>query len=1111
MACNTVQEARMTPERWRQVDEILQAALARGADEQAAFLNHACAGDAALRREVEALLAFRSRAERFIETPALGRPADAGEREREQPAGDVSLLGRVLDGKYRLEALLGRGGMGEVYGATHLGTRRSVALKVVAPALMQQPEFVERFRREAEAAGRLRHPNIVDVTDFGFAEADGRRLAYLVMEYLDGRSLAQFLAADRTPPLELALDILEQLSSAVDEAHRQGVIHRDLKPANVWLEPDRRGGYNVKVLDFGLAKLRDPGAGEGWAGVEAGPVPGAAERPTVTYVPRPSGTYIFEPTTLPLPPPDTPDVQSASAGDLEGTHSEASGYATLTRAGDLLGTPCYMSPEQCRGERLDARSDIYSLGVIAYEMLAGTVPFQGGTLAVLVHHVERTPTPPSVYNPSVPRGVDLTVLSALAKRREDRPASAGAFARALRAAGAARGAILRQALELLGRHFAVCFRLSFFGGYIPLAVAGALMVSGIARDLQSGSGVSDPLIMGFLTVVPCFLYANLVTGSVFVPVVAQLLEAPERPVKVRYGFGLLASSALPYLYTVFPDRAWAVYPAFVVAATLLRVSEFVIAVAGVAILGALFVRAWGFGGSVRRDRFIGPVVAVEGLTQKAARERAAQLAARCDRLYGEPFGLGLAAVGAFALAMVALVHFPAYVIDGVADSIVRERLGAGWAVVGLAGFGLAVSAALLVNALTGICSALAYLRTREIGGEPVDVASLPIRTVESRVQRLTAAPANRGLRWVVYGLAILFAVPWLGIVTAALGLVGAVLALVGLRALAQYNVWFRAAFLTCTLLACVLVSSLAASGLELDYRAADLAVGDLREAFPERVRSASLDRITDDGSEIGRGRTATPASAFDRALGEYSDGTTVLVLRYRSKQEALAALQAKMKAEYDEDALLPPGHRGGYGTGETQHGSWGQRTISRSVMVHDSEGLPRTIRGVAASWNSVRAFSNPFSWAKDSGLGDGVLFVVEGKDGWTTDGYLEALTGRARRRAASAVGPWTTWLVFAGRLGYAITVWLICAGIVALATRSKQEDLARSARRWRAWYPAAVIAYLLGMHYWPLALAINSGPVLALYVPILLGWLAVNCGALALTRRASLSRLAPPA
>src|SRR5919112_5432481 len=181
-------------------------------------------------------------------------------------------VGQVLDEKYRLERLLGQGGMGAVYLATHLGTDRFVALKLITPQFMRNEEFVERFKREARAAGRLRHPNVVDVTDFGSARAGGESVAYLVMEYLDGCTLGDVLAEEERLPLDWAVDILEQVCSAVGEAHQQGVVHRDLKPDNIWLEPNRLGGYRVKVLDFGIAKVG-----------EAGP-PAADDDPAATII-----------------------------------------------------------------------------------------------------------------------------------------------------------------------------------------------------------------------------------------------------------------------------------------------------------------------------------------------------------------------------------------------------------------------------------------------------------------------------------------------------------------------------------------------------------------------------------------------------------------------------------------------------------------------------------------------------------------------------------------------------------------------------------------------------------------------------------------------------------
>src|SRR5450755_793362 len=169
------------------------------------------------------------------------------------------MIGEILDAKYRIDNQLGAGGMGNVYLATHLGTTRVVAVKVIAPRWAADPQFLGRFQREAQACGRLRHPNIVNVTDFGIAVAGRRQIPYLVMELLDGQTLFAFQQAHPRPALPLVAELLDQVSLALDEAHRHGIVHRDLKPDNLWLEPNGRGGYTVKVLDFGVAKMKLPG------------------------------------------------------------------------------------------------------------------------------------------------------------------------------------------------------------------------------------------------------------------------------------------------------------------------------------------------------------------------------------------------------------------------------------------------------------------------------------------------------------------------------------------------------------------------------------------------------------------------------------------------------------------------------------------------------------------------------------------------------------------------------------------------------------------------------------------------------------------------------------
>jgi serine/threonine protein kinase len=276
------------------------------------------------------------------------------------PTSNQDLVGMAVAGRYRLEAKIGAGGMGAVYRATRLLIGDEVAIKILHSE-QNDPRAAERFKREAQAAARLKHPNAVNIYDFGVTE-DG--LQYLVMELVEGESLRQIIKQQGPITPLKAAEILTQVCAALDEAHRNNIIHRDIKPDNIIVSA-LVTGLRVKVLDFGIAKLRD----------------------------------------------DTAD--------------------NLTQTGNVLGTPHYMSPEQCIGEELDSRSDIYSLGIVLYEMLTARVPFNSPvSTAVVIQHVNQTPPSLRALNPSIPPAVETVALQALEKTREARPQSARELASA---------------------------------------------------------------------------------------------------------------------------------------------------------------------------------------------------------------------------------------------------------------------------------------------------------------------------------------------------------------------------------------------------------------------------------------------------------------------------------------------------------------------------------------------------------------------------------------------------------------------------------------------------------------------------------------------------------
>jgi serine/threonine protein kinase len=497
-----------------------------------------------------------------------------------------SYTGQLLDGKYRIEKELGRGGMGTVYLATHLGTDRPVAIKIISPDYMRRPEFVERFRREAIAAGRLRHPNVVDVTDFGFAATDDGEVAYLVMEYLDGCTLGEILDEEKNLPVSWTLDIIEQVCSAVQEAHQQGIIHRDLKPDNIWLEPNQRGGYTVKVLDFGIAKLEEHPAAENDGEIPKPgdrPQPAARTSPAITLNERNNeGTSILEPDrTLPqlitvssgadhqmvAPTAESRIASQASEKetailedttgneDRPGRGSAASSGSPvrsatdpslisrsllegrspteLTRVGAVLGTPLYMSPEQCRGEKLDPRSDIYSLGVIAYQMLSGSPPFEGDHKWVMHAHQYEQPKP--LASKGIRRKMRQVIHSALEKDPKLRPDSAEAFASQLRARSEGLWGLLRRALVIYSEHLPKFILLTTFFQlpsivliFLTLTVS-FLRISGAISETTSN--IADG-VGGAAFAVVSFLCTYLNIGTI-TWIVTQYLSIPLRPIRLR--------------------------------------------------------------------------------------------------------------------------------------------------------------------------------------------------------------------------------------------------------------------------------------------------------------------------------------------------------------------------------------------------------------------------------------------------------------------------------------------------------------------------------------------------------------------------------------------------
>ena len=349
----------MTPERWQQVQSLLEAALAVPADDRGRFVAGACADDEELRREVESLLAQAPGATGFLSRPAIAVAHDLLQRE-------VTLIGRQL-GPYTIQSRLGAGGMGDVFLAEDTRLRRLVAIKALREAGPPSREGRARLLREARAAAALNHPNIAAIYDIIESTGDPATPPHIVMEYVEGETLSDRLRGGRVPAGD-ALRIAREVAEALADAHSRGIVHRDLKPANLRLNKENR----VKVLDFGLAQR------------------------------------------ISMPA----DTSTMTADNLLSSGAPRS-----------AGTPGYMSPEQLLGRPIGPPSDIFSLGIVLFEMLTGARPFPGDDFATAAEATLMRPVPRAAQIvPELSPGVDALVMRMLNMEAAKRPTAAEVLA-----------------------------------------------------------------------------------------------------------------------------------------------------------------------------------------------------------------------------------------------------------------------------------------------------------------------------------------------------------------------------------------------------------------------------------------------------------------------------------------------------------------------------------------------------------------------------------------------------------------------------------------------------------------------------------------------------------
>jgi WD40 repeat protein/serine/threonine protein kinase len=407
----------MDQKRWQRIEELLQQALDLDESKRHSFLENSCGFDSELRRQVETLLDKQEQARSFIETPVVAQLAQSLTKTT-----TASLI-RERISHYRIESLIGIGGMGEVYKAHDENLRRTVALKILPAAFINDVERSQRFEQEAFATSKLNHPNIVTI--FEIVQADETQ--FMVSEFVEGQTLRQLLTDEKTSKprslaSEQAIDIAIQIASALKAAHTAWIIHRDVKPENIMVRSD---GV-VKVLDFGIAKM------------------GPAETPAS--------------------PPSGISKEQVVSDEPEG----ANGFKTIP--GAIVGTASYMSPEQAKGEQLDGRTDVFSLGAVLYEMVSGE-RLLGPIASSRAGNGERLPLASPRRLEGVPRELERIIRRAIKRQRDERYGSAAEMLDDLRR--------LRQRLANRSAH-----RIAKVSGVALLAVVALAAISAWASRGQ---------------------------------------------------------------------------------------------------------------------------------------------------------------------------------------------------------------------------------------------------------------------------------------------------------------------------------------------------------------------------------------------------------------------------------------------------------------------------------------------------------------------------------------------------------------------------------------------------------------------------------------------------
>lgn len=616
--------------------------------------------------------------------------------------------GYTIDKKYCIEKKLSQGGMGVIYLAKHLGTGRRVVVKLIQPLYSNSPDFIERFRREAGILGQLNHPHIVNITDFGFAnvqdpnkstdsidsEQNDCRQPYLVMEYLEGLSLADKIAKDKTLSLDLTITITSQVCAALEAAHNQRIIHRDLKPDNIWLQPDGLGNYIVKVLDLGIAKLQSEN--DSSFHIESENLPSTSQ--PLIHLRSSSST------------------QPISSNNAVSLTTDFQPQQNLTKG--AIGTFGYMPPEQFNKGVVSPQSDIYSLAITVYQMLTGKLPFSDDVIERQIQLATQECPPLNLELYNIPSSVAEYIRIALNQDPQQRPKTALGFAQGLKIRSQTESILLTEALKLIiDNLYLIPQVIKFYFPFICLLFS----LSFLFTNYISNTNAINILIIVvyFFT---CSFFTDILLDTLFIPKIFSLsLQNSAQEPSSHTNFSSIQKLTYAYLNEIPKTLLWPLFISSITVITYffiyfpLLIAMFYSGISTLTITTCFYL-AFIYKTKPGEFSFFGSVITIEKLNGKESRDRSTMLAKTSQTIMNKTIFPYLATLTAATIvALPILVIFLVY-------SLIHNTSGIGTLLASISAvlvISFCIVAVTIFGSLIPVIKLLDYIKARLALGEKI--------------------------------------------------------------------------------------------------------------------------------------------------------------------------------------------------------------------------------------------------------------------------------------------------------------------------------------------------------------------------------------------------------